>query len=223
VNPRLRLLLTSPWFRWSVVVVVLVVAITAAVLPRDGGRRVRDGGVALPSVPGVDNPAVDNAVTGAARNRAALGPCPATGNGSGTLSGLRVVCLGDGRTVDTSTVFGGRPMLVNVWATWCSSCQAELPLLARYAAGPGTVPVLEVQVDSAATAGLGLLTGLGIHLPTVYDGDGSLARALRLPKALPANYVVDARGDAHFIASPRVFRSVDDIARAVADGRKGYG
>lgn len=36
----------------------------------------------------------------------------------------------DGRATPL-TAFGGRPLLVNFWATWCPACRTELPILDR--------------------------------------------------------------------------------------------
>ena len=43
--------------------------------------------------------------------------------------------------------FKGTPLLLNLWATWCAPCVAELPTLDRVAATPG-VTVLAVSQDT---------------------------------------------------------------------------
>ena len=43
--------------------------------------------------------------------------------------------------------FGGRPLLVNLWATWCAPCVKELPTLAALAERPGAPQVLALSQD----------------------------------------------------------------------------
>ncbi len=44
----------------------------------------------------------------------------------------------------------GQPVLINLWATWCGPCVAELPMLDRLAAqAPGGLKVLTISQDMA--------------------------------------------------------------------------
>lgn len=55
----------------------------------------------------------------------------------------------DGKPTTLAKVAGGQPMLVNLWATWCAPCVAELPaidMMAAQAAGRG-VKVIAVSQD----------------------------------------------------------------------------
>jgi len=46
--------------------------------------------------------------------------------------------------------FAGKPLLVNLWATWCAPCIAEMPTLDRIAAtyGPKGLAVLTISQDN---------------------------------------------------------------------------
>jgi thiol-disulfide isomerase/thioredoxin len=48
--------------------------------------------------------------------------------------------------------FGGKPLLVNLWATWCAPCVKELPTLAALASREGAPQVLALSQDMAAPA-----------------------------------------------------------------------
>lgn len=189
--------------RWSLAGLVLVVAAVIAIWPRHDDP-------AEPARP----PAPDLA---AARADAALPPCPAaSGRQAAGLAGVRAECLADGSRVDLAEALSGGPVLVNVWATWCAPCKEELPLLARYAAEKGAVPVVGLAVQSTQQDALGLLGALNVRLPTLADADGSAGRALKLPAGLPASYVVGADGQVRLVSRPRLFESLDQIRTAVA-------
>ncbi|MEU4247920.1 TlpA disulfide reductase family protein [Amycolatopsis sp. NPDC026612] len=190
--------------RWALAAAVLAVALIVALLPRGGDDTAA-------------KPAGDLAP---ARSAAALQPCPVPGSAQPVkqLEGVKADCLGDGASVDVGRALAGAPVLVNVWASWCEPCRTELPVLQEYAKQPGAVRVLGVQVQSPAKDGLDLLAKLGVHLPSVFDGDGGsgpVRTALNVPSSLPASYLVTARGDVRFIANPRTFVNTDQVRVAV--------
>ncbi|MEW2505150.1 TlpA family protein disulfide reductase [Amycolatopsis sp. CA-161197] len=192
--------------KWALGVAVLVVAVLVAVLTTRGGSK--------------DAPAATGDLT-AARAQAALNACPPpAATEVAQLSGIQADCLGDGSRVDVGKVLAGGPTLVNVWASWCTPCRTELPVLQKYATEPGAVRVVGVQVASPAADGLGLLRTLGVHLPSVYDGGGStgpIRTALKVPSNLPASYLVTPDGQVRFISNPRLFDSTDQVRAAVKD------
>ncbi|MGK3200524.1 TlpA family protein disulfide reductase [Amycolatopsis sp. MEPSY49] len=190
--------------KWALAAAVLAVALIVALLPRGG-----DDSAAKPSED-----------LGPARSAAALQPCPApsTKQPVKQLEGVKADCLGDGASVDVGKALAGAPVLVNVWASWCEPCRTELPVLQEYAKQPGAVRVLGVQVQSPAKDGLELLAKLGVHLPSVYDGDGQsgpIRTALKVPPRLPVSYLVTAAGEVRFIANPPTFGNTDQVRAAV--------
>jgi thiol-disulfide isomerase/thioredoxin len=70
-----------------------------------------------------------------------LSPQPA----GGTAPAFELQTL-DGRIVKLSD-FGGRPVLINFWATWCAPCREELPHLARLARELAETPVNLVLIS----------------------------------------------------------------------------
>ncbi|HEX3783392.1 MAG TPA: TlpA disulfide reductase family protein [Pseudonocardiaceae bacterium] len=193
--------------RWITVLAVVLVAVAVAVWPRGSGPT---------SQASIPLPAPNLA---AVRATADLAACPqATPTASAANSQLAratVSCAANGRTVDFGSVVAGGPTLVNVWAFWCPACRTELPVLAQYVSTPGAVKVLTLMVQSPEADGLQTLAGLGVHLPTVVDANGSASKALKLPVGLPASYLVRPDGTATLIDSLRVFTTVDEVRKAV--------
>ncbi|SMC99401.1 TlpA family protein disulfide reductase [Kibdelosporangium aridum] len=181
--------------RWAIVALVLVVAGAIALWPRDEETPAQ---AAPPPEPIKTN----------------LPTCARQGVALETMQGLKATCLADGGVADVAQAFAG-PVLVNVWATWCPPCQDELPVLSAYAAEPDAIPVVTLAIESDQSTAIAMLTNLGIKLPALLDKDGSVRKALKVPDALPASYLIDAQGTVNFVNDPRVFKSVADVREAV--------
>ena len=104
----------------------------------------------------------------------------------------------DGRRVAVPTAFAGRPLLVNVWASWCGPCIEEMPELDRYArqqAANGTQVVGIALDDDAAVRTF--LRRVRVRYPILIDTPGPTDAGVRLgnPKGvLPYSVLIGADG-----------------------------
>lgn len=100
----------------------------------------------------------------------------------------------------------GQPVLVNLWATWCAPCVAELPALDKLAAAQqGKLKVLTVNQDSGQPEKAGqFLKERGVtRLEPWLDPKGDLAFHFEAP-SLPMTVLYDAQGrEVWRIAGPR--------------------
>ena len=88
----------------------------------------------------------------------------------------------------------GRPVIVNVWASWCAPCRTEMPLLNEAAAAyAGRVTVLGVASKDDPDAAQAFLEDLGIDYPNVIDVSGEIRTTLGLT-AFPTTYVFSREG-----------------------------
>ena len=125
-----------------------------------------------------------------------LDPCPEQPDeaaaGDTTLPALTLDCLGGGE-LDLGRA-PGVPTVVNLWASWCTPCRDELPILEDFArSAAGKVQVVGViSKDGVPQAG-SFAEDAGVTFPGAFDGDGRLMAELGLP-GLPATYFLDADG-----------------------------
>ena len=91
--------------------------------------------------------------------------------------------------------FIGRPVLVNLWASWCAPCVKELPTL-DHLAGTGRLEVIAVSQDSGPHASV--VAFLREHriatLKSYQDPNMGLSGALGPDTVLPTSILFDARG-----------------------------
>jgi thiol-disulfide isomerase/thioredoxin len=135
---------------------------------------------------------------GAGAGAAATGPATAiAGAPAGEkasdkpLPDLKLPCFNGGKTVDIAQIHG--PAIINLWASWCGPCRAELPVLQRYAQrAAGRVHVMGVDSDDDRGSGQSLATDLGVSFPTVFDENAFLLGRVGRT-ALPVTVFVDAR------------------------------
>jgi cytochrome c biogenesis protein CcmG/thiol:disulfide interchange protein DsbE len=121
--------------------------------------------------------------------------CPA---GDGTpidgLAPMSLPCLAKDGTAMSVTALHGRAEVINFWASWCSSCTAELTLLARTHQEIGDrALILGVDTKDSQDAALDAIAGTGATYPQVLDPPGAFALKMDV-FALPLTVFVDANG-----------------------------
>ena len=91
--------------------------------------------------------------------------------------------------------FRGRPVLLNLWATWCPPCVAEMPTLDALAVREkGKLKVLTVSEDLGRAEVEAWLAGRDFKaLGAWMDREGELMRALGV-STLPTTILFDAEG-----------------------------
>jgi len=103
---------------------------------------------------------------------------------------------GDGSDM-TLADFAGKPLLLNIWATWCAPCKAEMPTLDTLAAlEKGRMSVIVVSQDLEGVAPVtAFFTETGVkNLEPYTDPDNALLAAFNNAIALPTTILYDANG-----------------------------
>ena len=101
-----------------------------------------------------------------------------------------------------STVFDmaslkGQVTLVNFWATSCTTCVAEMPMLAKvysdYAYKGYRTIAVAMDYDSIEFV-RNFAVSRALPFDVVHDTDGSLAQAFNQVKVTPTSYLIDLQG-----------------------------
>jgi thiol-disulfide isomerase/thioredoxin len=90
----------------------------------------------------------------------------------------------------------GRPVLLNLWATWCAPCVREMPSLERLAVERGaTLSVLAISEDRRGEEAVGpFLDRHGLEkLPIYLDTKSDVSHAFSVD-AIPSTILIDRNG-----------------------------
>lgn len=109
-------------------------------------------------------------------------------NGPLKLSGTNPIT---GQPVDIAS-YVGKPVVVNVWASWCPGCNQEAADLARFAAQHRNVQVVGVDTQDTTGGAKGFYRRWNWHHPSIADPSGRLAASLA-GQGLPTTYFLDAQ------------------------------
>lgn len=117
-----------------------------------------------------------------------------------TMPAIELAPLAGGAATTLSGAAAGRPAVVNLWASWCGPCRAEMPMLAAAQQREAGVAFLFVNQGEGEAAVRGYLEREKLALREVLlDGRSALGPAVG-SRGLPTTLFYDANGrlvDAH--------------------------
>ncbi len=88
----------------------------------------------------------------------------------------------------------GRPVVLNVWASWCAPCVKEMPLLERTHQQLGDrVQFLGVDGNDSRRLAIDLMAKTKVTYPSGYDPSDAVFRRYRL-RGRPTTVFIDAHG-----------------------------
>jgi cytochrome c biogenesis protein CcmG/thiol:disulfide interchange protein DsbE len=90
----------------------------------------------------------------------------------------------------------GKPLVLDFWASWCTACQAEMPLLeAAYRSGRGAVRFLGVDTDDNRQAALRFVARTGVTYPSLVLSDPASPVVTSYGLiGLPVTYFISSKG-----------------------------
>jgi thiol-disulfide isomerase/thioredoxin len=107
----------------------------------------------------------------------------------------------------------GRPIFVNLWASWCFPCREEMPAIDRAAKDFPEILFMGVSVQDSRSDAETFAEEIGVTYLLGFDQDDAVDNAYK-PLGLPASYLISSDG----IIVERIFGKVteEDLAEKFA-------
>jgi thiol-disulfide isomerase/thioredoxin len=96
-----------------------------------------------------------------------------------------------GKRVDLAD-YRGKPIVVNVWASWCAGCIEEAEALRAFAERHPEAQVIGVDIEDTKGGARAFYRRWGWRHPSVFDPRGEIAAELGL-QGLPSTFFLDRR------------------------------
>ncbi|MEA3511485.1 MAG: TlpA disulfide reductase family protein [Actinomycetota bacterium] len=134
-------------------------------------------------------------------------PGAEAGSGGGdTAPDFTVMTLDSaGFTLSEHLADDGRPVFLNMWASWCPPCRAEMPDIDSASASHEGVKFIGVAANDDPVEATEFATSIDIGYTIGFDEHGTVARAYEVV-GLPASYIISSDG----IILERIFGSVTE-------------
>jgi thiol-disulfide isomerase/thioredoxin len=90
----------------------------------------------------------------------------------------------------------GKVVFLNFWATWCTPCREEMPLMEQLSQALHQQPfvIWAVNLQESREQVAGFMTGNRLHFPALLDADGTVTTLYKV-RGLPTTYLIDCAGN----------------------------
>ncbi|MEJ7568199.1 MAG: TlpA disulfide reductase family protein [Gaiellaceae bacterium] len=96
-----------------------------------------------------------------------------------------------GRNVSL-TDFAGKPVVINIWASWCPPCHEEAPDLARFARAHPEVQLLGIDILDTKEGARDFYREYKLPYPSVFDPQAEIALSFGI-QGQPITYFLNER------------------------------
>lgn len=87
----------------------------------------------------------------------------------------------------------GRPIFLNLWASWCFPCREEMPAIDRAATDFPEVAFIGVSVQGSRSDAEAFAEEIGVSYLLGFDEEDAVDNAYK-PLGLPASYLISSDG-----------------------------
>ncbi|UOO90743.1 TlpA family protein disulfide reductase [Vitreoscilla massiliensis] len=89
----------------------------------------------------------------------------------------------------------GKPVVINMWATWCAPCRREMPLLQQAQKSHNEVQFVLLNQGEKAAAVSAYLQQNQLNMPHVWLDEAMQARTALPYQGLPSTYFLNKNGE----------------------------
>jgi cytochrome c biogenesis protein CcmG/thiol:disulfide interchange protein DsbE len=126
----------------------------------------------------------------------------------------QIMAGGKGAFTDTIRDLRGYPVVVNLWASWCTPCRAEFPIFQRTSVALGRkVGFLGVLIQDKRPSAQRFLKEFPLTYPSIDDADRGVIRELRAV-GVPSTAFYDRKGKLAFLHQG-VYREESDLHKDI--------